>query len=301
MNDDLTDEELSELANLLPPGAITTVFLRRAKFPPGQLPAVVAGQNSEEYWELIRLAIIDGTFPDGAKNLRAAVRRRWPANKVFADPAGPVRRVLLIGAAPVVADPEAAPALRTAEEYRAVVAAAPSLTVDYLSAATAGDIRRVLDRDPDVLHLACHGRRGGVLLFPAEPSAESGAAPVRTVHAADLADAIAEYQRQNGARGGRDRLHGIVLNACYSAEAGEALRPCAHTVVAHQAELPDRKAPLLAGALYERIVLSGSLARAARIVKAELPLLDDDGRPLRDGIVIFEDGKLPITGFSSPS
>jgi hypothetical protein len=295
MTEGLSDAELAELGVLLPPGAAASLFLRRAGFPAGQIPVAVSGQSRGEYWDLVNLAILGGALKSGADAIREAVLRKWPYNPVFADPAGPVDRVLLIGAGPLPADGTGTGAvLRTEAEWAAVRAAAPALDVQYLPAASAADIRLILDRDPDILHLACHGRRGGVLLFPAGP----GAAPARAVHAADLAGALLAYQRERGAARGRGLLHGIVLNACYSVDAARDLLPCAWTVVAHQDDLPDAQAPLLAGALYERLALTRSLARAARIVAAELPLLDAAGRPLGNGIRVFENAA-PVPGLGA--
>lgn len=278
MGEPLTDAELHEFARLFPPDATTRSRLRRAGFDLNQFPIAVAGQRPDDYWNLINEMVIDGSMENGRLRLLNMAREHFPYNAVFR------RRVLLLGASPAVTGTGATlDALRTDEEYRAVMEAARGMTVEYRPFATAADIGSALDYQPDLLHLACHGQ-GPMLTFHDRLANQPDRQNARMIHAGDLAAALLAYEREHG-----HRLEGIVLNACWSAEAGAELRPCARTVIAHSGELADTMAAEIARELYTRLAAPRSLASAARVLKADLPVLADRGRPVAAGLVILDD------------
>jgi len=280
----LTDAELREFAKLFPPDATTRSLMRRAGFDLTEIPVTVAGQRPDDYWDLINALIADGSIRDGRRRLLEMARRRYAYNSVlFGQQIPRVRRILLLGASPAVAQTAATlDPLRSDREYRAILDAAQGMTVEYRPFATPADIQRTLEYEPDILHLACHGT-GPMLMFHDRVAERPDPRNARAVHAADLAAVLLAYKHE----GGRQLL-GIVLNACSSVEAGMELRSCAATIVAHRGDLPDEAAANVARELYGKIALSGSLASAARLVKAELPVLDDRGRPIATGMVILD-------------
>lgn len=278
MGEPLTDAELREFARLFPPDATTRSRLRRAGFDLNKFPVVVAGQRPDDYWDLINEMVVDGAIGNGRLRLLNMGHEHYPFNAVFK------RRVLLLGASPAVTGTGAAlDTLRTDEEYLAVMEAARGMTVEYRPLATAADIGSALDYQPDILHLACHGQ-GLMLTFHDRLANQPDPRNARMIHAADLAAALLAYEREH-----RHRLGGIVLNACWSAEAAAELRPCARTVVAHRGELADTVAAVIARELYTRLAAPHSLATAARTLKADLPMLEDRGRPVAAGLVILDE------------
>lgn len=277
MGEPLTGAELRELAKLFPPDAVTRSWLRRKGFDVNQFPVAVAGQRPDDYWDLVNDLIIDGAIENGRLRLLDMGRDRYPYNPVFK------RRILLLGASPVVAGTGSAlDSLRIDEEYQAVLEAARGMIVEYRAFATAADIQYALDYRPDILHLACHGQ-GPMLMFHDRLAHQPDPRKARAIHAADLAAALLAYEREH-----QHRLNGIVLNACFGAEAALELRSCARTIVAYRGELADTAAAQVARELYTRLAPARPLASAARLLKAELPMLDDRGRPVAAEIVIHD-------------
>jgi hypothetical protein len=279
MGEPLTEAELRELAKLFPPDANTRSSLRRARFDVNQFPVAVAGQRPDDYWDLVNDLIIDGAIENGRLRLLDMARDRYPYNPVFK------RRVLLLGASPAVAS-TGSPLdfLRIDEEYQAILQSARGMTVEYRAFATVAEVQYALDYRPDILHLACHGQ-GPMLMFHDRLAGQPDPRRARAIHAADLAAALLAYERES-----QHQLDGIVLNACFSAEAAIELRSCARTVVAHRGELADAAAAQVARELYARLAPARPLASAARVLKAELAMLDDRGRPIAAGIVIHDAG-----------
>ena len=288
MGEPLTEAELRELAKLFPPDATTRSSLRRARFDVSQFPVAVAGQRPDDYWNLVNDLIIDGAIENGRLRLLDMGRDRYPYNPVFK------RRILLLGASPAMAATGSAlDCLRIDEEFQAVLATARGMTVEYRGFATVAEVQYALADRPDILHLACHGQ-GPMLMFHDRLAGQPDPRRARAVHAADLAAALLAYEREL-----QHRLHGIVLNACFSAEAAIELRSCARTIVAHSGELADTAAAQVARELYARLGPARPLASAARLLKAELAMLDDRGRPIAAGIVIHdaddEDGQRQLS------
>ncbi|MET8154616.1 effector-associated domain EAD1-containing protein [Actinoplanes sp. NPDC049668] len=287
----LSPDDRAELRGLIadafPVASSAARLLRDIGFPTRAVPGWPASTTAEDWWDLILIQLDAGILAEGYAKLLRRLMRLLPGNtgvfdlwnRVAAAPptSGPPRSVLLLSASPLAAG---APLgrLQPEVEYRAILDVAGSrLDVDYRPFATFADMRRVLEAGHDVLHLACHGN-GDLLTFHGP-----GLAP-QAIHAADLAEVLLAYQ----SRPGRARLHGIVLNACYSLAAAETLRKCATTVVAHRDDLPDEAAPTVAAALYRALLIRGSMAEAGYLAKAELPLLDTEhGRAVADGLEIL--------------
>lgn len=278
MGESLTDTELHELAKLFRPDANTMGQLRRAGFDLSQFPVAVPGQRPDDYWNLVNEMVIDGSIENGRPRLLDMGRRRYPHNSVFK------RKVLLLGASPLAADTgKVLDSLRIDEEYAAIIEAARGMAVDYRRLATVADIQYALDYQPDILHLACHGQ-GPVLMFHERLARQPGPGQARAIHASDLATALLAYEQEHS-----HRLDGIVLNACTSMDAAAELRPCARTIVAYSGDLADADAAEIAGELYGRLAAPRSLASAARVLKAELPLLSDRGRPAAAQMEILDE------------
>jgi CHAT domain/Effector-associated domain 1 len=273
MTEPLTDEEVAELATLLPPGKPSTIkVLTRAGFTANQLPTLMTGDTATDYWDLINKKIIEGVIEDGRRRVIAAAMGPYPYNPVLlAAGIAHTWRILFMGASPDGLRP-----VRAGNELRLIRQADQTIHVRDVPAATATDLRTIRRERPDVLHLACHGR-GEQLVF------EDGAGGGQTVHAAEIAETLRVYADELGVR-----LRGIVLNACRSEPAAELLCPYAETVVAHRDELADDHGIAFAGALYLALPGAPTLAAAARIAVRELVLDDPRRRPLEDGLVICE-------------
>ncbi|GID93433.1 effector-associated domain EAD1-containing protein [Amorphoplanes digitatis] len=295
----LSPDDRAELRGLIadafPAAGPAVRLLRDLGFPIGAIPGWPASTTAEDWWDMVLIQLDAGILAEGYRKLLRRVMRLLPGNtrvfdlwnRVAAAPSasGPPRSVLLLSASPL-ADALGAPLgrLQPEVEYRAILDAAGSrLNVDYRPFATFTDVRRLLEIGHDVLHLACHGN-GDLLTFHDAAAGAGPGRPPQAIHAADLAAVLLAYQ----GRPGRARLHGIVLNACYSLQAAETLRKCATTVVAHRDDLPDEAAPAVAAALYRSLLICGSMAEAGYLVKAELPLLDTEhGRAVADGLEIL--------------
>nr|BFE57339.1 hypothetical protein GCM10020063_018650 [Dactylosporangium thailandense] len=284
----LTPESRAELLELIAAAFTDLGSSRRLLsvigFPAAMLPGWPAATSALAWWDGIFTSLDSGLVPEGYRRLLLRARRERPGNVALhalqgrlegsrPEPAQPrVRRILLLGASPTIgAGGDPIGGLDPQAEFHAVAAAVrPAIEVDYRPYAGVDDIRGMLGEATDVLHLACHGS-GAMLTF--HDDAAPGAAarrPARVIHAADLAAVLLAYE--HAPRG--HRLHGIMLNACRSLAAAAALRPCADVVVAHEAELPDEAAPIVAGAVYRALRGVGRLDAAAHVARAELPWLD---------------------------
>jgi hypothetical protein len=272
MTDGLTHAEITELARLFPPGRpMTIALLKDAGLDPSLLPVNAA--NALEFWLAVNSEILGGTIQDGRRRVIAGAAARYPYNKVLTAAAPAPRRLLFVGASPTRLAP-----IRADRELRRIRQAAGPLTVRDCPAATVTDLNMIRTERPDILHIASHGRGPGLVF-------DDGAGGSHTVHAKAIAEALATYRQELNLR-----LHGIVLNACTSEQAGELLLPHADVVLAHRDELEDDDGIAFAGALYQALPDSPGLAAAARIAVRELVRDNPRHRRLTTGLVIFEGG-----------
>ena len=272
---DLTDEEIREFARVYPPGPAARALLHRAGFPGEHVPSPI-GVTGLDFWYAVADAVSAGRVPDGRRRLLEAAVRDFPHNTVFrAVPRGPspVRRVLVVGAAP-----HGTERLRADRELRAVQqAAARAITVDHCPAAAVTDLGRVLDEPPDILHLVCHGD-GEHLVF------EDTYGDPHRVPAADVARLLAAYAPDADAR-----LRGLVLASCDSGTVAGLFTEVAEVVVAHRGPLDDETAVLYAAELYDLLQRVPALDRAARIAAEHVAVRLGDvyGRQLAANLVVL--------------
>jgi hypothetical protein len=131
----------------------------------------------------------------------------------------------------------------------------PHATQDYLA--------EIMQRQPDILHIACHGR-GQELLWE-DDDGDADAVP-----AALLAENIADRaQRQ---------LSGIVLTACDGASAGPLFTCAARDVIAHEGALSSNKAIAFTTRFYDELALMPVLRVAARRADPSVLIFPLDGQ-----------------------
>jgi hypothetical protein len=273
----LAETEIAELARVFAPTPALVSLLGQAGFPVDRIPQPY-GVDGSEYWSLMNDRIGAGLIPDGRRQVIDFALSRFPANPVFLAAARPaVRKVLVVSASP----PDR-PAVRAARELRAIKAAlaGADTVVDYLPAASIADLADAVldggDAATTVLHMCCHGE-AGFLVF--EDHDGNG-------HPVPIAD-IVETFRVVTARAD-EKLRAIVIAACQSADAADALLQFARTVIAHRGDLDDKDAEGFAGHFYQTLRNNDDTAEAASIA-AQLTTVDRHGQPwLRDGLVVRE-------------
>ena len=83
--DELTPDEVRDLAETFPVGPPAATLLRMAKFPAAEIP-VTGFHTSFDFWSLIAEKVRLGAMPDGRRKLLAAARERYPYGAKFAVP-----------------------------------------------------------------------------------------------------------------------------------------------------------------------------------------------------------------------
>jgi hypothetical protein len=274
VSEQLTPNEVAELAKLFPPGLQATQLLEEAGFQRAELPGVSPTISSLEYWNEVN---VKATMVENLRRqVLGAAAARYPFNKVFK---ASLRRILFLGASPQ--GPET---LRADREFRAVdaVLERTGLDLHHRPAATLADFDGVRLLRPDLLHLSCHGE-GTILIFE-----NAQGAPAR-IDAAEIAETLRKYRAVFDVQ-----LAGIVLNACLSEPAADLLASCAPAVVAHRGDLEDDCAIAFSERLYRVLAEStGSLLQAAEVAAQEVAALTRRScRAVRDDLVL-RDGPGP--------
>lgn len=141
-----------------------------------------------------------------------------------------------------------------------------SFTLDQAWAVRVEDLQGALLRyDPEIVHFSGHGERGRAGAFPREASATRGSGAYRPPAAqrepagilveADDGSAVRLDVRAVGDlfRILRGRIRVVVLNACYSAEQAEAIRPHVDYVIGMSRAIHDEAAVAFAATLYDAL------------------------------------------------
>lgn len=280
MSDELAAEEITELAEVFPPPRAARVLLRAAEFPMAAIPGVP--DTSLGFWEQISESLANGLVAHGRDRIMAAALRRFPANKVFQaalvrQPARSARpgpwRVLVMGASPLGADPIGAD-----RDAKAIITANRGhLQVELCPAASATDLRRVLDFRPDILHLACHGDADDLIF-------EDIHGEEHRVAAQDVADTLKLYHDLEGVK-----LRGLVLASCDSDRIAAMFIGVAERIVAHRSAFGDTCAVAHTRHLYEALELLPDLGEAARIAAQHVLLEDRACADVVTNLVILPD------------
>jgi hypothetical protein len=272
----LTDEEVSALARVFPPGPSANALLRRVGYPAERMPSEL-GVTREEFWSSVAETVASGLIENGRARLLAAACRSYPYNRVFCravEESGRIRRVLVIGASP-----HGYGRVRADRELRAIqqAAARTGLTVECCPAADVADLRRVLDLRPDVLHLVCHGEDENLVF-------EDTFGEAHQVPANQVARMLRAYREHAGLR-----LRGLVLASCDSEAVAALFTGSAAVVVAHRGPLDDTAAVSYAGDLYGLLDRVTGLDDAARIAAAQTAaaLGGEYGEALRANLVVL--------------
>jgi hypothetical protein len=277
---EFTAAEIAVLAEAFPPIRTARSLLREAGFPMTEMPG--APETAAGFWEQVSESLANGALPGGRGRILIAASRRFPGQPAFtvaaAHPSVAVAdrcvavaddtvaavddkvralRVLVVGASP-----SGTGRIRPDREARAIEAAGNHLLVRYCPAAAATDLRHALEFQPDILHLACHGR-GTDLVFEDTFGAE------HAVPARDVAGTLRLYRDL-----GKVRLRGLVLGSCDSELIAADFAGVAERVVAHSGPLDDECAVVFAGHLYAALAHTADLGAAARLA-AQHTLLTD--------------------------
>ncbi len=282
MSDEFTSEEVTTLAEVFPPGRTARALLREAGFPMPNVPGLP--EHAAAFWEQVSESLGHGVLAEGRNRILQAASRRYPDNRVFQVPAGgrpapranaEVLRVLVVGAQP--SDTER---IRPDLDAKAIATAGARghLLVEYCPAASATDLRRVLDFRPDILHLACHGD-GESLIFEDVHGEE------HRVPAQHVADTLKLYRDL-----GRSHLRGLVLASCDGDEVAARFTGVAERVVAHRGVLDDVCAVTFTRHLYEALEHTVDVGDAARIAAQHTLLTDPACAEIAARLVILPDG-----------
>lgn len=147
----------------------------------------------------------------------------------------------------VFANPRTLPALRLAEEDRAIRESIQlsehrdAFRIETAPAATMNDIARALLRTkPDILHISGHGSGCGLLL-------ETPTGGVHVVPQAALAELVSQYAPPSGTLGC------VILNACYSLTQGKLASVGVESTIATEGEIDDPAAIEFSRGFYDAV------------------------------------------------
>lgn len=223
---------INELARLFNREAAANLLLHTAKIPPERMPAF--NVTPLEFWEGVFLQLENGVVPevqDPAVLIRTALER-YPANRVFKQLLLPPPVVVLY----VAANPLDTLHLDQQGEFESIKAAfAPAVQAGRARVEGAWAIQphRILQElqahRPTIVHFALHGDEDGRLLL--YNNGES--TPVDPLLLVNVFQAIPKPDRTT-------RL--VLLNACYSKRAADAIREAVDVVVGWTTRLGDRAA-----------------------------------------------------------
>lgn len=163
-------------------------------------------------------------------------------------PGEPIK-VFLIGASPRETEH-----IRPEMEVRAIRYAGESgkhLELKECLGAQADDLHQIPGFKPDILHFACHGENGYLLL----QDDQSFPNPV-------WPHDVAEWLRHHVSKG-RLRLSGIVLSVCNGEQIAKAFEPVADIVIAHKQLLDENCAFAFTTAFYTELIDTPDLRDAA--------------------------------------
>ncbi|MEU4598683.1 effector-associated domain EAD1-containing protein [Nocardia sp. NPDC023988] len=267
-------------------------------FPDGELPYATTPMD---FWQEFRLSAEGGVVDWGFRELLSAVAARFPYNsdviRLQARYGGAARssgaegrrerpargsrsdrgfKVMVLGAEPGERSPVGVQA-----EMREIRAALPPHWDLVLCTATAPSDLVVLRREqPDILHLACHGG-GGVLLL------ENADGLSHQLPAEDLAETLRLAADFHG-----HRLRAILLRSCESSEVAELFVGLADVVIAHRGQLDAGCSALFAGAFYRELVEAAdmdvrTLRSVARIAAQDTVNTADLCRSVRTDLIVL--------------
>jgi len=161
-------------------------------------------------------------------------------------------RVVFVGASPRWNGDERLGEIRVNGELEAIrrMAQLPHIALaDKFPHATRAHLADIMLLDPDILHIACHGKDGRLYW-------EDDDGDLDDVPADWLAERITE-------RAGR-RLSGIVLSACDGESTGPLFTGAAREVIAHKGQLADNLAIDFTAKFYDELARMPVLSTAAR-------------------------------------
>ena len=234
-----TDELRIFLGHQLPEGATLASNLPGATASPRQV-AFAAAVTLEEhglltadvFWEQLR-----ATRPRRAAEI-ANLRQRLAVAAPLAD-ASPLTILL------ASASPDHAERLRVDIEFRSIAERLARsrhrdrLRLIQLPAARLDDLRTaLLEHEPQVLHLSCHGNPDGTLLLEPGP---------------DGSDLLPKASLLRLLRALADKLRLVVINACHSAAIAHDIPPTIGLSIGMESGIPDPVATAFSVALYEAL------------------------------------------------
>ncbi|MFE0477949.1 effector-associated domain EAD1-containing protein [Streptomyces sp. NPDC058947] len=245
----LRPEEIRALATVYSTPPRAEVLLRSAGYPADALP--YAPGTLWEYWEQVSLSLAAGVMSDGRRSILSKARERYPHHPVFRAAASePGPRPPSAGLAPagrlkvmvLAAEPARRGAVRAAAELREIQsAAADRLEVLPCPATTPGDLEQIRRQRPDLLHLACHGSEGALLL-------EDQEGEPHPLPAADLVETLRLAAEHHG-----HRLRALLLRSCSGEEIARLFTGVADVVIAHRGALDADCSTQFAGAFYREL------------------------------------------------
>ncbi|MFE4965649.1 effector-associated domain EAD1-containing protein [Streptomyces sp. NPDC056660] len=286
----LFPEEIRALATVYNTPSRAEVLLRSAGYPADALP--YAPSTLWEYWEQVSLSLATGVMADGRQSILTKARDRYPHHPVFRGatsvheshpPSGASEsvaerlKVMVLGA-----EPARRGAVRAAAELREIQsAAADRLVVLPCPAATPGDLEQIRRQRPDILHLACHGDRGTLLLEDHEGEPHS-------LPAADLVETLrlaAEHYRH--------RLRALLLRSCSGEEIARLFTGVTDVVIAHRGALDADCSTQFAAAFYRELasrtdpLTPEHLTAAAHLAAQDVVNRAEFCRSLRTDLIIL--------------
>ncbi|AJT63902.1 hypothetical protein T261_2218 [Streptomyces lydicus] len=281
----LLPDEIRALAALYSTPSRAEVLLHSAGYPADALP--YAATTSGEYWEQVSLNLTTGVMAQGRQRILAKAWERHQYNPVFrqaasdsafgpALPAAGRLKVMVLGA-----EPDQHGVVRAPAELREIQSASPDRWhVVLCPAATSADLERIRRERPDILHLACHGSDGVLLLEEQEGLAHF-------LSADDLVETL-----RLAAQHYRHRLRALLLRSCESAEIAGLFTGVADVVIAHRGPLDAGCSTLFASAFYRELAVAGPptpevLRATAQIAAQDVINHADVCRSLRTDLIVL--------------
>ncbi|MGW5613509.1 effector-associated domain EAD1-containing protein [Streptomyces sp. NPDC003877] len=286
----LRPEEIRALATVYSTPPRAEVLLRSAGYPADALP--YAPGTLWEYWEQVSLSLAAGVMSDGRRSILSKARERYPHHPVFraavpepghrppSGSSGPGAGRLKVMV--LAAEPARRGAVRAAAELREIQsAAADRLEVLLCPATTPGDLDRIRRQRPDLLHLACHGSEGALLL-------EDQEGEPHPLPAADLVETLRLAAEHHG-----HRLRALLLRSCSGEEIARLFTDVADVVIAHRGALDADCSTQFAGAFYRELASRAepptpqSLQAAAHLAAQDVVNRAGFCRSLRTDLIVL--------------
>lgn len=240
---------------------------------PGDKLPVFAHTTAADYWVEVCERLALGVVENGLSRLVQAAAKEFPGNPIFRTclrvvaaslgkdtPPAPAPKLVVLFLA---ANPKDTGRLRLDEELRTITESLPreaSVTfVPKVAVRTTDLLKAIVETTPAILHFSGHGDTGGQIVL------EDPVGRAKTVSAEALADLLKAHNQRNPYP-----VRCVVLNACYTAGAAQALTAAVEVVTGCTDAIGDQAAIEFARGFYTGIANHRSLGASFRLGRAQI-------------------------------